>query len=150
MSERIKIIPGADMLLLKNGQVLMMLRKNTKIDDEKWGIPSGHVEGEESPLEAAIRETKEEVGVSVLSEQAKFVHTTYKVDKTIDDQVRVNFTFISENWLGAPSVCEPDKCGGVKWFDLNNLPENISFHANHVLTKYRSGDFYSYVLRIEP
>jgi 8-oxo-dGTP pyrophosphatase MutT (NUDIX family) len=31
-----------------------------------WGFPKGHLEGEESPAEAALRETREETGLSDL------------------------------------------------------------------------------------
>ena len=32
-----------------------------------WGFPKGHLEGEESPAEAALRETAEETGLQQLS-----------------------------------------------------------------------------------
>jgi 8-oxo-dGTP pyrophosphatase MutT (NUDIX family) len=34
-----------------------------------WGFPKGHLEGDESPAEAALRETAEETGLSVLKLQ---------------------------------------------------------------------------------
>lgn len=34
---------------------------------ENWGLPKGHVEGRETPIEAALREIKEETGLGGLS-----------------------------------------------------------------------------------
>lgn len=33
---------------------------------ENWGLPKGHLEGEETPLEAALREVEEETGLTGL------------------------------------------------------------------------------------
>lgn len=33
---------------------------------DKWGLPKGHLEGDETPAEAALRETREEVGLGDL------------------------------------------------------------------------------------
>jgi ADP-ribose pyrophosphatase YjhB (NUDIX family) len=43
------------------GRILLMLR----VDDEKWCLPCGWVEPNESPSETAVREAKEECGLDI-------------------------------------------------------------------------------------
>ncbi len=53
---------GADAAIFdQEGRILLMQRS----DDEKWCLPCGWVELNESPAEAAVRETREETGLEV-------------------------------------------------------------------------------------
>lgn len=53
---------GADAAIFNAaGEILLVLRA----DDHGWCLPCGWVEPDESPLEAAIRETREETGLTV-------------------------------------------------------------------------------------
>ena len=53
---------GADAAIFdQEGRILLMQRS----DDEKWCLPCGWVELNESPSEAAVRETREETGLEV-------------------------------------------------------------------------------------
>lgn len=51
---------GADAALFdEQGRILLVLRA----DDERWCLPCGWVDPNESPAEAAVRETREETGI---------------------------------------------------------------------------------------
>jgi 8-oxo-dGTP pyrophosphatase MutT (NUDIX family) len=52
------------MLIIKNGLILAVSRRH---DKSKFGLPGGKLEPNESHWSAAIRETKEETGIKVLS-----------------------------------------------------------------------------------
>ena len=55
---------GANVILIKNGKVLLLLRsKGWKTGS--WGPPGGHIDPGESPKQAAVRETYEESGLTV-------------------------------------------------------------------------------------
>lgn len=53
---------GAGVFLFDENNRLLIVKPNYK---EGWSIPGGAVDANESPKEAAIRETKEEVGLEV-------------------------------------------------------------------------------------
>lgn len=58
-------------MLLENGQgQALVVKANYK---QYWTFPGGIIEAGETPKEAAIRETLEEVGVDIPSEQVEFV-----------------------------------------------------------------------------
>jgi 8-oxo-dGTP pyrophosphatase MutT (NUDIX family) len=46
----------------RNGEGLVFLLIRDPYDN--WGLPKGHIEGDESPVDAAIREVAEETGLS--------------------------------------------------------------------------------------
>ncbi|MFE3823773.1 NUDIX domain-containing protein, partial [Nocardia tengchongensis] len=52
-------------LLVRDGQVLLMRRQNTGVGDGWWAAPGGCIEAGEDYATAAIRETAEEVGVTI-------------------------------------------------------------------------------------
>lgn len=55
---------GAEAAVLDNDERVLVIQR---ADDETWGLPGGWVEPGESPTEAAVRETREETGLTVES-----------------------------------------------------------------------------------
>lgn len=60
-----------------NGQILLLHRQDNKSQGNKWGIPGGKVEKNETPLQAVIRETKEETGIDISSQTIEALKTVY-------------------------------------------------------------------------
>lgn len=54
---------GAIIYTIINGAVYYLLIKDT---NDNWGFPKGHLENNETLIQAAIREIKEEVGLDVV------------------------------------------------------------------------------------
>ena len=64
--ERFRVVPAAYVLLRQGDDVLLQLRQNTGYRDGFWAAAAaGHVEAEESVVEAAMREAAEEIGVVI-------------------------------------------------------------------------------------
>jgi len=56
----------AGICLIKNDKVLLTLQSEESDQPGKWGLPAGHVEIDETPQEAAVREAREEIGVDTV------------------------------------------------------------------------------------
>lgn len=142
--ERNKAVPASYVIFEREGKILLGKRQNTTYYDGWYGLPAGHVEFNELPKEAAIREAKEEVGLDVNKEDLEFVHLEYRIahDETGD---RTDNFFRARKWRGEPKIIEADKCTDLQWFDINNLPENMIHHEKQVLEKIRVGIIYSEV-----
>lgn len=95
------------------GSVLLCHRR----DMDLWDLPGGKVERGEAPWEAAVRETREEVGVSV--EVQRLTDVTWKPK---DDELV--FTFECKLVSGTPGLS--DEADAVEYFEPDHLPANLS------------------------
>ena len=55
--ERLKLKIAVYIILIKDGKILLGRRFNTGWQDGNYGLPSGHLEPEESMMEALLRES---------------------------------------------------------------------------------------------
>lgn len=60
-----------------NGQILLLHRQNNKSQGNKWGIPGGKVEKNETPLHAVIRGAKEETGIDISKQCIEALKAVY-------------------------------------------------------------------------
>jgi len=126
------------LMLVKEDKVLMVQRKNGGWQNGFWGLPAGHVEQAEFPSTAMIREAKEEVDVTIAPADLIPFVTVFTIDnETADNEhTYTDFYFLAHSWLGLPRNMEPEKCGGVEWHKLDNLPEQIIPNVKIVLEAY--------------
>lgn len=101
-----------------------MRRANTGWSDGCYDLVAGHIDGNESLTTAVIREAKEEMGITVAPEAAKFSHLLHGVFS--DGKEYFNIFFTADSWEGEPTIMEPDKCDKLEWFSLDNLPTNLT------------------------
>ena len=142
MSERPKAVPAVYLILERDGKILLLLRKNVSYFPDHWGVPAGHVELDELPTKAMVREAEEEAGIRVQLEDLRLVHTMYR-DKHDATGERVDFFFTAEQWEGEPVNGEPDKCADVEWFPKDQLPENLVPNQAYALESIRRGEVFS-------
>ena len=117
-------------------QVLLQLRRGTGYMDGHWACgASGHVEAAESVVETALRETLEELGVRAATADLSpltAMHRTNDLGGAALEQ-RIDLFFTLRTWEGTPTVREPAKNAGLRWFSLTDLPEAVPPHERHVL-----------------
>lgn len=142
MKERNKAVPAVYVFLERDGKFLLMRRANTGYEDGNYQNPAGHVDAGELPIEAAIREAKEEVGVDIQKEDIELVHVTYrtKKDETGD---RIDFFFKTCVWTGEITNKEPEKCDELMWVSPDALPPNTVEHIKHVVAGIQKGVLFS-------
>jgi 8-oxo-dGTP pyrophosphatase MutT (NUDIX family) len=100
-------------------EILLELREGTGYLDGHWDLPSGHVEAEEGILEAAVRELKEEVNLTVDPKDLKLIHI---VQRFVDFPY-IDFVLSAAKFTDQPKIMEADKCGDLRWFPTNALPK---------------------------
>lgn len=119
----------------------MIRRANTGYMDGYWALVAGHVERDESVYAAAVREAREEVGVTLSREDLTplcCMHRTGGNGDWIDE--RADFFFAARHWTGDPELLEPDKASDIGWFSLDALPDPVVPHEAAVLAALRKGD----------
>ena len=64
----------AGMVCVDDEKILSIKQRDPKSGDEFWSLPGGGIEAPETALEAAIRETREETGYSVVAKSKSFTN----------------------------------------------------------------------------
>lgn len=140
--ERLKIIPTVYLILIKGGEILLARRYNTGFCDGQYSFPAGHLDGNETLIQAIIREAKEETGIKLNPKILKLVHVMHRKELN-ECEARVNFFFIAKDWTGKPKIMEPHKCDDLCWFELNALPKNIIPYIKQAISCFQKHKFYS-------
>lgn len=124
----------------KNNQLLLSRRQNTGYEDGCYSLVAGHIEKGESIIDAAIREAKEEIGVTIAT---KDVNITGMMHRKSEDE-RFDFFAVVEKWNGIETNKETDKCSDISWFSPNNLPHNTIPYIKRAieLTNSSSGNIW--------
>jgi len=136
LSDRFRIAVSVNVIIAKDDKYLLLRRANTGWADGYYTLPAGHVDGNESLTSAAAREVKEEVGLSVRKENFELVHVMHRSDKE-DDQERLDFYFLVNQWEGDPYLSEPEKSDRLDWFALNELPDHTLENVKNTLKLFK-------------
>jgi ADP-ribose pyrophosphatase YjhB (NUDIX family) len=128
-------------VLLRDGnKIACVLRANTKWMNGFYGLPAGKVEQNETFSDAAVREAKEEVGVTIKPENLRHVLT---VQRHANDSDWVDVIFEADKWEGEVINAEPEMHSAVEWLDIDALPENIIPVLRFALEQIKAGKTYA-------
>ena len=137
--ERFKA-PIAVYLIVKNdNDLLLSSRQGTGYMDGYYGLVSGHVEENEPARYACIREAMEEAEIQLKINDIKPTCIMHSLTPSTE---YVDMFFIIENYKGNIENKEPNKCGGLKYFNINNLPDNIIDYIKVGIHNSLNGIFY--------
>ncbi|MCQ2434478.1 MAG: NUDIX domain-containing protein [Oscillospiraceae bacterium] len=103
-----------------HGNIEILLIKH--INSGHWSFPKGHVEGNETELETARREIKEETNLDVIIDQTFRETVTYS-PKRDTQKVVVYFLALARNYDFVP---QEEEIAEIRWVDI--------VHATHLLT----------------
>ena len=140
MASRFTYIGSVYLVLLQEDKILLTRRMNTGFEDGKYGLPSGHMDGNETVREACAREALEEIGVTVNPLDLEVVHVSHR--KAAHDE-RFDFFMTARRYDGEITNAEPEKCDDVSWFSLDNVPEDTIGYVRIALGHIKSGRSYS-------
>jgi 8-oxo-dGTP diphosphatase len=121
---------GIGVLVFKGDKILLG-RRIASHNKDTWQSTGGHLEFGESFEECAKREVLEETGLHI--KNIRQIITTNDIFHK-DNKHYVTIFMASEYESGSPLPLEPDKCAEWKWFDRNNLPDNLFLPYNKIIS----------------
>ncbi|MFC1400654.1 NUDIX domain-containing protein [Streptacidiphilus sp. N1-5] len=127
---------GVQAVLLRDGQVLLGLRRNT-FGAGSWGLPGGHLEAGETLTEAAHRELAEEAGL--IAHDSRVCCVT-DPDPAANHHMQVGVKVLS--YSGFVKVREPERCAQWRFWPLDGLPEPLFVGSVEVLRSVMEETFH--------
>ena len=115
-------LPGVLALVVRDGRVLMVQRAREP-DRGKWGFPGGLIELGETVTAAALRELREETGLT--AEASDVVDVFDVITRDADGRVRYHFVLnvVICRWLAGEAVAGDD-AAAVGWYGLAEIDDS--------------------------
>ena len=107
--------------LIRGDEVLMMhrTRKKNDINQDKWIAVGGRFEAGETPEECALREVREETGLTMTDPQYRgivtFINDQYETERM--------HLFTSDEFTGEMTDCDEGELVWIKKKMLNEMPQ---------------------------
>lgn len=121
MSKRPKI--GIGVFIVNDQKQFLLGKRLGSHGAEAWSIPGGHLEYGESFEECAIREVKEETGLTI--QDPRFLQVTNNVFHQ-EEKHSISIFMTADYPVGQKvQNPEPHKIESWEWFSLKNLPEKL-------------------------
>lgn len=143
--KRFKMKVGVMLVLVEEGEVLLLRRHNTGIADGLHVLPMGGVNDGETASDALIREAQEEVNVTIAPHALQLVHTMHRHHHMPDGDTfkQIDLFFMPTSFHGEIRNGEPHKCDEVSFYPLNALPDTTENFVRQALTCIQKREAYS-------
>ena len=116
-----------DSLAIKDNKILLVKRAAHLTNPNKYALPGGYLDRDETTAQAAVRELREETGY------AGTVTDLFRIcdnpDRRGEDRQNVGFIYLVQ--VGEKNGESDDEISEVKWFDLDQLPDEAEFAFDH-------------------
>ena len=128
------------LFLLENENVLLLKRHNTDYEDGNYSVIAGHLNGNENVYYAMIREAKEEAGIDININDLNIIQVMHRMQSNDE---RIDYFFVCTKWNGNIINKEPDKCSELKWYSIQNLPENTIEYIKFAIKNYLQNVYFT-------
>lgn len=118
----------------ESGRILLQLRT----DNHCWGYAGGSLELDEEVEEAAVRELLEETGLTAEKLELFGIFSgrdTHYIYPNGDEVSNVDIVYVCRKYSGELR-CQQGEVDELRFFDAENLPENISPPLRKVIEKW--------------
>ena len=116
------------------GRILLQLRS----DNHCWGYAGGSVELDENVEDAAKRELYEETGIianNLILFGVFSGRDTHYIYPNGDEVSNVDIVYVCNDY-GGELRCQPGEVDELKFFQIDNIPDNLSKPIEKPLKKY--------------
>jgi len=128
-------------LLYSGDTVLLARRFNADFGNGLYHLVGGKVEQGETARHAVSREVLEETGLDILEDQFTLVHTLHRKGTATELIVLCFAADVSS--VHAPRNMEPDKHDDMRFFLVDQLPENMIPAHHQILQCIQQNILYS-------
>lgn len=131
-------------MIVRDGDTVLMVKANYK---DHWTFPGGVVDESESPLVAAIRETREEVGISTLPEDVHFVTVCY-IPKIHGFNDRLHFFFQATGISAADTITpQESEIETYEWVPISRVGElsGDRFSYNSIQKMLETNEYQAFI-----
>ena len=129
---------GALVFYLKDNKEQILLIKHS--NSGHWSFPKGHVEAGETEVETAVREIKEETGVSANIDTRFREVVTYSPKKDIIKDVIYFFATADDDHTER----QEEEVSEVMWVDINKAIKYVSYKNDKQLVNKAIGFYKSH------
>lgn len=140
MSQRFTFIGSVYLFLIEENKILLQRRFQTGFEDGNYGVPAGHLDGNETARAGCVREIREEIGININPSDLSVIHIMHR--KSPQDE-RIDFFMTTSAYTGTITNLEPEKCDDLQWFALDSLPANMVDYVRVAIENYKDGISYS-------
>lgn len=110
-----------------HGNIEILLIKH--VNSGHWSFPKGHVEGNETELETARREIKEETGLDVILDQTFRETVTYSPRRDTQ-KVVVYFLALARNYDYVP---QEEEIAEIRWVDILRATRMLTYENDKTI-----------------
>ncbi len=135
------LTPGVAIIIRRDDHILLLRRSAAISAAGFYTLVGGHVDGNETIRQAAVREAHEEAGIIIDPNNLQFINVMHRRMENTGREL-VLFTFETTVWQGEPYNKEPEKHDVLDWFHVNTLPEPLFPPTKHVFSNLKK-QFYS-------
>lgn len=118
MTEQTDTQQGISTAIIAAGGKVLMIRRREREGKLLWAFPGGGIEAGESPEQAAVRETAEEVGLEVKAVSV--------LGDRVHPQTGRHMTYVAcEVISGDAFVGDEEEIAEVAWVSLGEIPDYV-------------------------
>jgi len=118
-------------LIIRNGERIILIKRGIDPFKGQWCLPGGHVEHGEQVKAAAVREAREKTGLDV-----DLTETLDVYDEPGRDPRGPVVSIVFEAETDQDDLTARTDASTARWFDLDDLPEEMGFDHRHILEDY--------------
>jgi len=125
---------STDCVIINSAKQILLIKRAIEPCVGSWVLPGGLVEIGETTEQAVVREVKEETGLDIKDPQLLGVYSDPRRDSRWHC---VNVTYFSTEFSG--ELVGNEESSEQKFFDLDDLPEDIGFDHKQIIEDYKKG-----------